>query len=310
MVIRGRAGFRQLFVAVALLLLGHPALALPGRSFATEIACEKTEAYDVATCRRAFAMARADYLAHTRAYRNRATCYRAFGPCMPWPLGAGAFAQFRPQWMGIVMDGVGGDATAAPMIAAGRIKLSFTPRPLGGPLPVEVASETGEPSRPGPQPKGALCRQIEAIAAKEHLPSGFLARLLWQESSFRTHVVSPAGALGIAQFMPETAQERGLDDPFDPERAIATSAALLRDLTRRFGNLGLAAAAYNGGPARVSGWLKGRRTLAPETHDYVQRITGRPIEDWAARSNVDVPPVGTSISCPELAGPVAGSGSR
>jgi soluble lytic murein transglycosylase-like protein len=129
----------------------------------------------------------------------------------------------------------------------------------------------------------ALCRQIEAVALKAHLPPAFLARLLWQESSFRADVVSPAGALGIAQFMPATAQDRGLDDPFDPVRSIETSASLLGDLTRRFGNLGLAAAAYNGGPARVSGWLKGQRSLAAETQAYVQRVTGRPVEDWAAQ---------------------------
>jgi soluble lytic murein transglycosylase-like protein len=65
--------------------------------------------------------------------------------------------------------------------------------------------------------------------------------------------------------MPATARWRGLADPFDPLEAIAQSAKLLRDLRREFGNLGLAAAAYNAGPGRVRDWLAGRRGLPRET---------------------------------------------
>jgi soluble lytic murein transglycosylase-like protein len=81
--------------------------------------------------------------------------------------------------------------------------------------------------------------------------------------------VSRAGAQGVAQFMPATARWRGLADPFDPVEAIAKSAKLLRDLRRDFGNLGLAAAAYNAGPARVRDWLAGRRGLPRETRPCV-----------------------------------------
>jgi len=98
----------------------------------------------------------------------------------------------------------------------------------------------------------ALCRLIDNSARGQRLPVDFFTRLIWQESSFRTGVVSPAGAQGIAQFMPGTAAERGLLDPFDPEQAIPKSAELLRDHLNRFGNIGLAAAAYNGGPNRVA----------------------------------------------------------
>ena len=76
----------------------------------------------------------------------------------------------------------------------------------------------------------ALCRLIDGAAARQNIPAAFLTRLLWQESSFRPTVVSPAGARGIAQFMPGTARERGLDDPFDPEQAIPASAAFLAEL--------------------------------------------------------------------------------
>src|SRR5437868_12062663 len=128
----------------------------------------------------------------------------------------------------------------------------------------------------------ALCRMIEGAAARHRLPVDFFTRLIWQESSFRTHVTSGAGAQGVAQFMPGTAAERRLGDPYDPEQAIPKSAELLADLRSRFGNLGLAAAAYNGGPARVEAWLAGRGGLPAETREYVSAITGRSAEDWAA----------------------------
>ncbi len=84
----------------------------------------------------------------------------------------------------------------------------------------------------------ALCRLVETSAKARGLPVPFLTRLIWQESSFRTTAISRAGAQGIAQFMPGTAQERGLADPFDPEQAIPAAAHFLSDLRTQFGNLG------------------------------------------------------------------------
>jgi hypothetical protein len=127
----------------------------------------------------------------------------------------------------------------------------------------------------------ALCRMIEGAARSHNLPVDFFTRLIWQESGFRPHVTSGAGAQGVAQFMPGTAAERRLSDPYDPEQAIPKSAELLADLRGRFGNLGLAAAAYNGGPARVEAWLAGRGSLPGETHNYVSVITGRTADAWA-----------------------------
>ena len=130
--------------------------------------------------------------------------------------------------------------------------------------------------------KEALCRLIDGAAQKHRLPTAFLTRLIWRESSFRSHAVSPVGAQGVAQFMPGTANERGLANPFDPEQAIPHAAHLLSDLRAQFGNLGLAAAAYNGGPSRVNKWIAGAGGLPQETRDYVAFITGRTAEDWAA----------------------------
>ncbi|MDI9848637.1 transglycosylase SLT domain-containing protein [Rhodoblastus sp. 17X3] len=138
--------------------------------------------------------------------------------------------------------------------------------------------------------RGEVCRMIEQAAAAHNLPPAFLTRLIWRESSFRSHVISPAGAQGIAQFMPGTAAERGLADPFDPEQAIPKAAEFLAELRLRFGNLGLAAAAYNGGPNRVANWLAGSGGLPFETQIYVELVTRHAAEDWrdaAAAAKLD-----------------------
>jgi soluble lytic murein transglycosylase-like protein len=94
----------------------------------------------------------------------------------------------------------------------------------------------------------SICHALAGAAAANDLPVEFFTRLIWQESRFNPEAVSRAGAQGVAQFMPGTARLRGLENPFDPLEAIAKSAQLLRDLHWEFGNLGLAAAAYNAGP--------------------------------------------------------------
>ncbi len=126
-----------------------------------------------------------------------------------------------------------------------------------------------------------VCQTIEQAASANGLPSGFLARLLWIESRYHESATSPAGAIGIAQFIPPTAAERGLADPHDPIKAIAGAARLLAELRARFGNLGLAAAAYNAGAERVAAWLRRGTQLAQETRLYVLDITGRRVDDWA-----------------------------
>jgi hypothetical protein len=126
----------------------------------------------------------------------------------------------------------------------------------------------------------AICRLIESSARADHLPVGFLTRIIWRESSFRAGALSPAGAQGIAQFMPQTARERGFADPFDPEQAIPKAARLLADLRQHFSNLGVAAAAYNAGPARVQNWLRGQGGLPAETRVYVRLVTERDAEAW------------------------------
>src|SRR5947209_2440774 len=122
---------------------------------------------------------------------------------------------------------------------------------------------------------------IDSSARAQSLPVVFLTRLIWQESNFQANAVSPAGARGIAQFMPKTAEARGLADPFDPEAAIPKAASLLAELRQQFGNLGLAAAAYNAGPARVAKWVAEGGDLPLETRNYVSIISRHSIDEWA-----------------------------
>jgi transglycosylase-like protein with SLT domain/sporulation related protein len=128
--------------------------------------------------------------------------------------------------------------------------------------------------------RDTICTHIEAAAAGSGLPVAYLTRLIWRESRFKANAVSPKGAQGIAQFMPSTAAERGLADPFEPRSAIHAAASFLTDLKNQFGNLGLAAAAYNGGPNRVANWVAGSGGLPFETQHFVRAITGRTAFDW------------------------------
>src|SRR6267154_2992525 len=144
--------------------------------------------------------------------------------------------------------------------------------------PADTARETDT--------REAMCLMIESAARAEGLPLEFFARVIWQESRFQSDAVGPVTrngqrALGIAQFMPGTANERRLLDPFDPVQALPKSAEFLAELRGQFGNLGLAAAAYNAGPRRVQEWLAGSGYMPQETRNYFLAITGSPIEDWA-----------------------------
>ena len=155
-----------------------------------------------------------------------------------------------------------------------------------------------------------VCPALAAAASANDLPIDFFSALIWQESRFDPQAVSHAGAQGVAQFMPATASQRGLADPFNPVEAITKSAQLLRDLRHEFGNLGLAAAAYNAGPGRVRDWLTGRRDLPGETRAYVRLVTGRSAEEWtSAKLDPAEMPIVNSPPCQLAAGLVVNAGS-
>ena len=172
-----------------------------------------------------------------------------------------------------------------------------------------AAAVRADPPAEAP-PKGTglsvdeICRTLAQAAADNELPEEFFTRLIWQESRFDPAAVSPAGAQGIAQFMPATAAMRGLANAFEPLQALRESASYLRELRTTFrGSLGLAAAAYNAGPGQVEGWLAGRRSLPFETQLYVRIVTGHAAEAWALKQQPQVEPSNTPTGerCTELA---------
>ncbi len=172
--------------------------------------------------------------------------------------------------------------------------------PPGGAAGEEAAAKAAttdaQPGDSNPSVEG-ICRTLAQAAADNELPEEFFTRLIWQESRFDPEAVSPAGAQGIAQFMPQTAATRGLTNAFEPLQALRELASYLRELRTTFrGNLGLAAAAYNAGPAQVEAWLAGRRRLPGETLAYVFIVTGHSADAWASPPQVpwEVPPSNTS----------------
>lgn len=180
------------------------------------------------------------------------------------------------------------------------------PAPAAPPAPAKAPQP--EPQRPEPPRTTvqSICLMIEAAAAANRLPVDYFVRVIWRESNFRTDAVGPptrsgARAQGIAQFMPGTAEERRLLDPFDPVQALPKAAEFLRELHAEFGNLGLAAAAYNAGPGRVREWLAGRSALPAETQRYVEAVTGQPAEYWMAGKAVSSGmPAHQHLGCTEM----------
>ncbi|MBK3745530.1 lytic transglycosylase domain-containing protein [Paraburkholderia aspalathi] len=159
--------------------------------------------------------------------------------------------------------------------------------------PISAPSLPPAPLRPS---VAQICSLIASNADRHGVPREFFARLIWKESRFDHQAVSPVGAQGIAQFMPYTAKERGLADPFNIEQAIPASAAFLRDLRGNFGNWGLAAAAYNAGSGRVNAWLRRGGFLPLETEAYVLDITGSPADDFAGGAEIAVMPLDEKLS--------------
>lgn len=117
---------------------------------------------------------------------------------------------------------------------------------------------------------------IEAAEDAHGIPRNLLARLLWQESRFRPDIIdgstrSPVGAVGIAQFMPATALDEGVD-PLDPFASIDAAGRYLAKLQRQTGDWKLALAAYNWGVGNVK--RRGIEAAPKETRDYVAGIAG------------------------------------
>ena len=122
---------------------------------------------------------------------------------------------------------------------------------------------------------------IDSATARYGLPSGLLDKLLYQESRYRPDIIngstkSSVGAIGIAQFMPATAAQFGID-PTNPYASIDAAAKYLSQLYGQFQDWDLAVAAYNWGPGNVAKYNEGNATPPAETVAYVSAITGADI---------------------------------
>jgi hypothetical protein len=110
---------------------------------------------------------------------------------------------------------------------------------------------------------------FDAATAAYGLPAGLLSRVAYQESRYNPNAKSPAGALGLMQFMPATAKDFGLN-PLDPEASIWAAAKYLKQLYNKFGNWKEALAAYNWGQGNVA--KKGLEKAPTETRNYFGSI--------------------------------------
>ncbi|MCS7041510.1 MAG: lytic transglycosylase domain-containing protein [Bryobacteraceae bacterium] len=146
---------------------------------------------------------------------------------------------------------------------------ALQPRPAWPEPPPEPA-----PPACAPLPAAVLSPLFERAAGAYGLAPELLRAVAQKESSLRPCAVSPAGAMGLMQLMPETAAWLGISDPFDAEQNIFGGARFLRFLLNRFDDdLALALGAYNAGPSRVEAF--GGIPPFAETQDYVAAILRR-----------------------------------
>ena len=141
-----------------------------------------------------------------------------------------------------------------------------------------------------------------AAASRYGFDPNVYVRQIDQESGFNPNAVSPAGAQGIAQFMPGTAAGVGLKNPFDPAAALDAGAKYMAGLLSRFGSMPLALAAYNAGGGNVEKY--GGIPPFKETQNYVNAILGGATP--AASTNAPAAAVASSPAvAPSPVSPVA-----
>lgn len=113
---------------------------------------------------------------------------------------------------------------------------------------------------------------LNELEAQYGLPSGLLSAVAQTESSWNPKAVSPAGAQGLFQFMPKTAQAYGVN-PFDPQSSAVGAARMYGDLLKQYdGDLNMALAGYNWGSGNIQ--RKGIENMPKETKDYIEKVTG------------------------------------
>jgi soluble lytic murein transglycosylase-like protein len=169
-------------------------------------------------------------------------------------LGTGVFLTVG-QYLGIAEGSVPASAIPSGVWAEYRT-------PVGGPARssdwIAALPESGREWAPA----------IEQAATAAGIDPALLAAVVWAESGFRPDAVSSAGAIGLAQLMPDTARQLGVD-PYDPHQNLSGGARFLAFTIERFGRVDLGLAAYNAGPARVADG-----DIPASTHAYVEQVLG------------------------------------
>jgi soluble lytic murein transglycosylase-like protein len=137
----------------------------------------------------------------------------------------------------------------------------------------EARSERPAAAAPVSPPPADLSEAVARAAGRHRISPDLLEALVWQESRWHANAVSPKGARGLTQLMPDTARTLGVD-PRDPVANLDGGAHYLRQLLDRFGgDVELALAAYNAGPGRVE--RAGSVPAIAETRNYVASIMDR-----------------------------------
>lgn len=177
------------------------------------------------------------------------------------------------------MDGTDGSSSSSSLLGSDAQSLSFSSiAPLLSMLPnysgtAGAATDTATATSPGLEtasPDGVEAL-VASAASKYNLPSSLLNAVIQQESGFEPDAVSSAGAIGLMQLMPSTAESLGIDNPLDPAQNINGGAKYLSQLLKEFdGSVPLALAAYNAGPNAVKSY--GGVPPYSETQQYVQNI--------------------------------------
>ena len=121
-----------------------------------------------------------------------------------------------------------------------------------------------------PQSPKAFDELIARAAARHGLPPAMIKAVVKAESNFQPHAVSDKGAQGLMQLMPATAEDLGVDQPFEPEDNVLGGSRYLREMYDRFGDWEHALAAYNAGPGAVDRF--GGIPPFAETQQYVERV--------------------------------------
>ena len=187
---------------------------------------------------------------------------------------------FRAAPVGAQMIGpTGVDADASVPAAESEPFELFEHLPIALTVTAAPRPESRERWKPSSSVAGARARVLAIIRSAElrhALPGGLLDALISVESQYRSDAVSRAGAMGLAQLMPRTAQGLGVLNPFDERANVDGGARFLKAMLDKFGSITLALAAYNAGPSAVL--RVGGIPANGETPAYVRKV----FEAWRA----------------------------